>query len=200
MERDKGWWRRCSMAFDDQMRVSFPPNMHYMSILTVSYRTGVKVGIAWLSQLCETQVSQQIEDDGSYEWVSGTGVSSITRDEWKVVAHEVGHGFGKYMQMTMCYFYWHIFFLFLSKGAIHDCTSRMCPCKGECGCCPLSDTVCSAGDTYLMNPTSNVSTNDFSPCSVSDICNTFPNIGYCLKCKFVVGLHVLLSCKLNLEL
>ncbi|EPB87514.1 hypothetical protein HMPREF1544_05708 [Mucor circinelloides 1006PhL] len=121
--------------------------------------TGVKVGIAWLSQLCETQVSQQIEDDGSYEWVSGTGVSSITRDEWKVVAHEVGHGF----------------------GAIHDCTSRMCPCKGECGCCPLSDTVCSAGDTYLMNPTSNVSTNDFSPCSVSDICNTFPNIGYCLK-------------------
>ncbi|KAI8636685.1 Metallo-peptidase family M12-domain-containing protein [Parasitella parasitica] len=121
--------------------------------------TGVKVGIAWLSQLCETQVSQQIEDDGSYEWVSGTGVSSITRDEWKVVAHEVGHGF----------------------GAIHDCTSKMCPCKGECGCCPLSDTVCSAGDTYLMNPTSNVSTNDFSPCSVSDICNTFPNIGYCLK-------------------
>ncbi|KAI8090415.1 Metallo-peptidase family M12-domain-containing protein [Thamnidium elegans] len=121
--------------------------------------TGVKVGIAWLSQLCETQVSQQIEDDGSYEWVSGTGVSSITRDEWKVVAHEIGHGF----------------------GAIHDCTSHMCPCKGECGCCPLSDTVCSAGDTYLMNPTSNVTTNDFSPCSVSDICNTFPNIGYCLK-------------------
>lgn len=121
--------------------------------------TGVKVGIAWLSQLCETQVSQQIEEDGSYEWVSGTGVSSITRDEWKVVAHEIGHGF----------------------GAIHDCTSHMCPCKGECGCCPLSDTICSAGDTYLMNPTSNVTTNDFSPCSISDICNTFPNIGYCLK-------------------
>lgn len=69
------------------------------------------MGIAWLSQLCETQVSQQIEgkmrvylqdilliktsiDDGSYEWVSGTGISSITRDEWKVVAHEIGHGFG----------------------------------------------------------------------------------------------------------
>jgi hypothetical protein len=126
--------------------------------------TGVKVGIAWLSQLCETQVSQQIEDNGSYEWVSGTGVSSITRDEWKVVAHEIGHGF----------------------GAIHDCTNYMCPCNGECGCCPLSDTVCSAGDTYLMNPTSNVTTNDFSPCSISDICSTFPNIGYCLKCKFCV--------------
>ncbi|KAI8330144.1 Metallo-peptidase family M12-domain-containing protein [Choanephora cucurbitarum] len=121
--------------------------------------TGAKVGIAWLSQLCETQVSQQIEDDGSYEWVSGTGVSSITRDEWKVVAHEVGHGF----------------------GAIHDCTASMCPCKEECNCCPLSDTVCSAGETYLMNPTSNVTTNDFSPCSISDICSTFPSIGYCLK-------------------
>ncbi|RCH85886.1 hypothetical protein CU098_005238, partial [Rhizopus stolonifer] len=121
--------------------------------------TGTKVGIAWLSQLCETQVSQQTEDDGSSEWVSGTGVSSITRDEWKVVAHEIGHGF----------------------GAIHDCTSSMCPCQGECGCCPLSDTVCSAGETYLMNPTSNVTTNDFSPCSISDICSTFPNIGYCLK-------------------
>ncbi|KAI9470806.1 MAG: Metallo-peptidase family M12-domain-containing protein [Benjaminiella poitrasii] len=121
--------------------------------------TGVKVGIAWLSQLCETQVSQQVEDNGTFEWVSGTGVSSITRDEWKVVAHEIGHGF----------------------GAIHDCTAQMCPCQGECGCCPLSDTVCSAGETYIMNPTSNVTTDDFSPCSISDICNTFPNIGYCLK-------------------
>jgi hypothetical protein len=27
--------------------------------------------------------------DGTSEWVSGTGVSSITLDEWKVVAHEV---------------------------------------------------------------------------------------------------------------
>ena len=27
-------------------------------------------------------------------WVSGTGVSTIVKDEWKVVAHEVGHGFG----------------------------------------------------------------------------------------------------------
>ncbi|KAJ8659821.1 hypothetical protein O0I10_004414 [Lichtheimia ornata] len=122
--------------------------------------TGVKVGIAWLSQLCETQVSQQIEENGASEWVSGTGVSSITRDEWKVVAHEVGHGF----------------------GAIHDCTAQTCPCTSSgCSCCPLSDDTCSAGDTYLMNPTSNVTSEDFSPCSISDICGSFPNIGYCLK-------------------
>ncbi|KAI8393566.1 Metallo-peptidase family M12-domain-containing protein [Radiomyces spectabilis] len=121
--------------------------------------TGIKVGIAWLSQLCETQASQQVEDNGSFEWVSGTGVSSITREEWKVVAHEIGHGF----------------------GAIHDCMAQSCPCIGNCGCCPLSETRCSAGETYLMNPTSNVSTNDFSPCSMADICSSFPNIGYCLQ-------------------
>ncbi|CAO3589537.1 unnamed protein product [Absidia cylindrospora] len=121
--------------------------------------TGVKVGIAWLSQLCEYQASQQIEDNGSYDWVSGTGVSSTTREEWKVVAHEIGHGF----------------------GAIHDCSSQSCACQSGCSCCPLSPTKCSAGETYLMNPTSNVSTNDFSPCSITDICSSFPNIGYCLK-------------------
>ncbi|GAB5593873.1 hypothetical protein Unana1_08773 [Umbelopsis nana] len=121
--------------------------------------TGVKVGIAWLSQLCETGASEQIESDGSSEWVSGTGVSSITLDEWKVVAHEIGHGF----------------------GAIHDCTAQLCPCAGDCGCCPLSASVCDSGGTYIMNPTSNVSTNNFSPCSIADICSSLPNIGYCLQ-------------------
>ncbi|KAM3588970.1 hypothetical protein VKS41_001400 [Umbelopsis sp. WA50703] len=121
--------------------------------------TGVKVGIAWLSQLCETGASEQLEADGSSEWVSGTGVSSITLDEWKVVAHEIGHGF----------------------GAIHDCTAQLCPCNGDCNCCPLSYSQCDSGGTYIMNPTSNVSTSNFSPCSIADICNSLPNIGYCLQ-------------------
>ncbi|OZJ06254.1 hypothetical protein BZG36_00797 [Bifiguratus adelaidae] len=121
--------------------------------------TGVKVGIAWLGQLCQTTATLQQASDGSQEWVSGTGISSINRDEWKVVAHEVGHGF----------------------GAIHDCTAQTCPCVGDCGCCPLNTTVCDAGGTYLMNPTSNVTTNQFSPCSITDICNAYPNIGYCLQ-------------------
>lgn len=46
-------------------------------------------------------MSQQIEENGSSEWVSGTGVSSITRDEWKVVAHEIGHGFGNMMTVII---------------------------------------------------------------------------------------------------
>ncbi|KAI9024900.1 Metallo-peptidase family M12-domain-containing protein [Phycomyces nitens] len=121
--------------------------------------SGVEVGVAWLSQLCNTESNTQTQS-GVKQHVSGTGVSSIIRDEWKVVAHEIGHGF----------------------GAIHDCTSDNCPCSGSsCSCCPLSDTQCNAGGTYIMNPTSNVSSNAFSPCSINTICSGFPNLGTCLQ-------------------
>ncbi|CAG8750882.1 23787_t:CDS:2, partial [Racocetra persica] len=123
--------------------------------------TGTKVGIAWLGQLCQTSASSQSNGSGQ-AFVSGAGVSTIVKDEWKVVAHEVGHGFGAY----------------------HDCTSSTCPCSNvndACSCCPLSQTTCDAGGQYIMNPTSNVITNDFSPCSINDICSTFPNIGTCLQ-------------------
>ncbi|KAG2172339.1 hypothetical protein INT43_004881, partial [Umbelopsis isabellina] len=126
--------------------------------LMTTCSTGTKVGIAWLGQLCTVDVSVQ-QEGGTSEFVSGTGVSSITREEWKVVAHEIGHGF----------------------GAIHDCTASTCPCQGDCGCCPLSSTVCNAGSTYLMSPTSNVTTKQFSPCSQSYICNSMFSIGYCLR-------------------
>lgn len=71
-------------------------------------RTGQEVGVAWLSQVCTTRA---ISSQGEY--TSGTGVSSVSKlffcillqetyffffkvaDEWKVVAHEIGHGFGK---------------------------------------------------------------------------------------------------------
>ncbi|CAG8627135.1 6542_t:CDS:10, partial [Dentiscutata heterogama] len=123
--------------------------------------TGTKVGIAWLGQLCQTSASSQSNGTGQ-AFVSGAGVSTIVKDEWKVVAHEIGHGFGAY----------------------HDCTSTTCPCNSvndPCACCPLSQTTCDAGGQYIMNPTSNVLTNDFSPCSITDICSTFPNIGTCLQ-------------------
>jgi hypothetical protein len=69
-------------------------------------------------------------------------------------------------------------------GAIHDCTAASCPCQGDCGCCPLSPTTCNAQATYLMNPTSNVTTTQFSPCSQSYICNSMFSIGYCLRREY----------------
>lgn len=72
------------------------------------------MGLAWLKQLCNSGSSIQQSISGKSQYVSGAGVSSISkdttwqnniilinlgifflaRDEWKVVAHEVGHGFG----------------------------------------------------------------------------------------------------------
>lgn len=54
------------MASHDKMLVSSTLTMTHLQTQSGIHpprfiRTGVKVGIAWLSQLCETQVSQQIE-------------------------------------------------------------------------------------------------------------------------------------------
>jgi hypothetical protein len=45
-----------------------------------------EVGVAWLGTLCQTTSNQQ---SGSV--VSGTGVSTASRTEWSLVAHEIGH-------------------------------------------------------------------------------------------------------------
>ncbi|CAG8696745.1 17214_t:CDS:10, partial [Gigaspora rosea] len=160
------WNRPCSDSYSISQRLSDFSKWrgddgaalwHLMS----KCNTGTKVGIAWLGQLCQTSATAQSNGTGQ-AFVSGTGVSTIVKDEWKVVAHEIGHGFGAY----------------------HDCTSSTCPCSSvndACACCPLSQTTCDAGGQFIMNPTSNVLTNDFSPCSITDICNTFPNIGTCLQ-------------------
>jgi len=49
--------------------------------------TDTEVGVAWLGTLCQTTANLQ---SGSY--VSGTGISTATRTEWSLVAHEIGHG------------------------------------------------------------------------------------------------------------
>ncbi|ORX58092.1 hypothetical protein DM01DRAFT_1405741 [Hesseltinella vesiculosa] len=119
--------------------------------------TGAELGIAWLEVLCQTTARQQTAG-GLTQTVSGTGVSSIVADEWKVVAHEVGHGF----------------------GAKHDCTADTCR-GGTQDCCPLSSSQCDAGGTYLMNPVNNASAGEFSPCTISTVCNLIPKMGTCLQ-------------------
>ncbi|KAJ1981364.1 hypothetical protein H4R35_000755 [Dimargaris xerosporica] len=117
--------------------------------------TGTEVGIAWLGTLCLTKANQQ---PGGY--TSGTGISAVSREEWQIVAHEVGHNF----------------------GAIHDCEASTCPCTSteNCDCCPCSDQ-CNCDAKYIMNPTSPVKTKDFSPCSIERICSTIGAQGSCLK-------------------
>ncbi|KAF7728028.1 hypothetical protein EC973_006793 [Apophysomyces ossiformis] len=162
------WNQACSNSYTISNRLSdfsrwrgtMPNDGAGLWHLMTSCASGVEVGVAWPSTLCTTKAKSQPARTGGTEYVSGAGVSSIIRDEWKVVAHEIGHNF----------------------GAIHDCTAQNCPCSGAgCQCCPLSSTQCDAGGTYIMNPSSNVSTNDFSPCSIDTICKAFPTIGTCLE-------------------
>jgi len=83
--------------------------------------SGAEVGVAWLGMLCQYKASTQGD-----QTVSGANVVSSTQDEWKVLAHEIGHGFGAY----------------------HDCTSQLCATTQTC--CPLSATVCDANQQYIV--------------------------------------------------
>ncbi|KAF9188739.1 hypothetical protein BGZ51_000337, partial [Haplosporangium sp. Z 767] len=131
--------------------------------LMTKCNSGAVVGIAWTKALCKTDVQAQ-SSKGKQEYTSGTGVSSISPNEWLVIAHEIGHGF----------------------GAAHDCNEQTCPASSIGGekqqCCPLSATVCDAGSKYIMNPSESTPTKIFSPCSIKTICSTLKSpTGSCLK-------------------
>ncbi|KAL4808382.1 Metallo-peptidase family M12-domain-containing protein [Aspergillus unguis] len=117
----------------------------YWTLMT-DCNTGAEVGLAWLGQLCNNEVS------GS---VSGTNVVVATGSSgWQIFAHESGHTF----------------------GAVHDCTSQTCSqnqqsSSSNSGCCPLSTTTCSADGDYIMNPSTNQDVTKFSPCTIGNVCS-----------------------------
>jgi len=66
---------------------------HLMSVCATSAGASTTVGVAWTNRVCSRDAFPQ---NGQYS--SGTGITTrqVNIDEdWLVVAHEIGHNFGK---------------------------------------------------------------------------------------------------------
>ncbi|GAA5870119.1 hypothetical protein JCM1840_003589 [Sporobolomyces johnsonii] len=133
--------------------------------LLTACQTGSEVGVAWLGQLCKVTATSS-----GGQTTSGTAVTAITRSEWQVIAHEIGHNF----------------------GAIHDCTSG-CSLSGSC--CPLTRTTCDAQANYIMSPVSIKNVSSFSSCSIGNICSSIGNSlnATCLKTPGAAGSPSIIS-------
>lgn len=108
------------------------------------------VGLAWLGQACISGAQSTDGRDGGTETVSSANVVIRTDSEWQVFAHEAGHTF----------------------GAVHDCDEAECSGGGRMRrCCPLTSDTCDARSQFIMNPSTGRQINDFSPCSVGNVCS-----------------------------
>jgi len=170
--QNTAWNQGCSDSVQIQDRLNLfsawrgqqrDSNSHWTLLSTCN--TGTAVGLAWLGQACVNDAidtnatstgGDQTGSSGSTETVAGANVVVRTRgaQEWQVIAHETGHTF----------------------GAVHDCDTSACNSQTTTAsqqCCPLSSTTCNAGGQYIMNPSSTTGIDEFSPCTVGNICSAF---------------------------
>lgn len=115
------------------------------------------VGIAWLNQVCRTDTFTSGRD-----FVSGTSASTLIKNHFAVIAHEIAH----------------------NLGAIHDCNKDAClTCdvtKGNCDCCPCGPK-CDCNDKFIMSPGSGtVDVREFSQCTLDWVCKKMPILATCL--------------------
>lgn len=171
--QNTAWNQGCSDSVQIQDRLNLfsawrgqqsDSNSHWTLLSTCN--TGSAVGLAWLGQACvsdamelnssttgDGQAGQSGGDGGGAETISGANVVVRTRgaQEWQVIAHETGHTF----------------------GAVHDCDSSACTAsdpRARRQCCPYSSDTCDADGQFIMNPSSRQGIEDFSPCSIGNIC------------------------------
>ncbi|EGP91629.1 uncharacterized protein MYCGRDRAFT_67183 [Zymoseptoria tritici IPO323] len=162
------WNQACSSSVDISERLNLfsawrgnqKDSNSYWTLLSTC-NTGSAVGLAWLGQLCvgtaittNGSVTGDGSTNGGSETVTGANVVVRTNgaSEWQVMAHETGHTF----------------------GAVHDCTDSSCQNQqfvDSQQCCPFSAQGCSAGGSYIMNPSTTPGIEDFSPCSIGNICS-----------------------------
>lgn len=115
------------------------------------------VGIAWMDQVCKTRGTKSNED-----WVSGTSASTLIKNHFAVIAHEIAH----------------------NLGAMHDCDEDACSrCSMNmraCECCPCG-AGCDCGNKFIMNPGSgSLNVREFSPCTLSHVCGKMSILATCL--------------------
>ncbi|KAL2817896.1 Metallo-peptidase family M12-domain-containing protein [Aspergillus cavernicola] len=77
---------------------------------------------------------------------TATNVVARAQNQWQIFAHESAHTFGAY----------------------HDCDASTCSFGRQC--CPLSASSCNANGQYLMNPVSTSPQQEFSQCTVGNVC------------------------------
>ena len=189
-ECDNGikWNRPCSPFYDMHRRLSdfsewqtegFKASNPGVTHLLTPCESKPLIGLSWIGMMCVRQATKTQKGN----WIAGASVSSTnSRNLVQVVIHETAH----------------------VLGVGHDCDDACkCAAPSSCrDCCPCSrrerlrdkaiysdlkdvmDSMhrCSCNSMYIMNPTTEMHSSEFSPCTKRELCMNLKLYGgLCLK-------------------